>query len=69
MTVWPTAVISDEPGANKPAISSLSPRATAAPISPANAPTQPGMRLCSRISIVAALVVMSLSCSESLPAA
>ena len=66
MTVWPTAVISDEPGANSPAISSLTPSATAAPMSPANAPTHPGVRLAWRMSIVAALVVTFLSCSDLL---
>ena len=38
MIVWPTAAISDDPGDSTPEISSLTPSATAAPISPANAP-------------------------------
>ena len=70
MIVWPTAAISDDPGDSTPAISSLTPSATAAPINPANAPAQPGVRVVVvGASMVAVVVVMRLSCRFSMTVA
>ena len=69
MIVCPTAAISDDPGDSTPAINSLTPSATAAPISPANAPTQPGVRVVAGAPMVAVVVVMRLSCRFSMTVA